>query len=83
MNLSANLSHVTSYLSGDRLVCKVTLENVTSEEQVVGWAGAQIHCQCTSKEDLVRPPAPSSAGLMKTQTSFLPNRGNANPRECR
>lgn len=77
IRVSAELSDGGNYLCGEKLSCHVKFENISSEDQSLAWAGAQLHCQCTYREDLVIPSSPpQSAGLNPaTQTAFIPSKG--------
>lgn len=47
-------------------------------EEVLAWASAQIHCQCTVDDALVKFPSTASQEELATasqDTSFIPCRG--------
>ena len=76
IEVKAELQGVGSFLAGERISAVVTFSNKGGREDTVAWAGAQLHCQCSWKGDLVnlsslQPPLLSPA----TETAFVPNRG--------
>ena len=66
-------------VAGETFSCRLSFTNTTTQTQTVAWAGAQLHCQCCHKKDVVKLPAENGAkaGLSSpvTSTAFFPNRG--------
>ena len=66
-------------VAGELFSCQLSFTNTSNRIQTVAWAGAQLHCQCCYKRDVVKLPA-SNGGKAElsspvTSTAFFPNRG--------
>ncbi|XP_014662258.1 PREDICTED: RAB6A-GEF complex partner protein 2-like isoform X2 [Priapulus caudatus] len=91
IEVKANLLRGSTFLAGETIEYSLifTYPNNTNVEsrssrdavEVLAWASAQIHCQCTVSEARVRlpkSPLPTQAEVVTAtngSTSFLPNRG--------
>ena len=65
-----------AYVAGDNLYCTLTFHNSHSEPQTLAWVGAQIHCQCLTKESLVKlKQSKEKPSTPVNDTSFFPNKG--------
>ena len=76
VELCAELQGVGTYLAGEWVTCAVTFTNRGEGEETVAWAGAQVHCQCCYRENVVRVDTSEMSHRSPiTDTAFVPNRG--------
>ena len=65
-------------VAGETFSCLLTFNNTSAHTQTVAWAGAQLHCQCYFKKDVVKLPSregEKSVSSPVTSTAFFPSRG--------
>lgn len=65
-------------VAGETFSCLLNFANTSAHPQTVAWAGAQLHCQCNFKKDVVRLPSRErnkSVSSPVTTTAFFPSRG--------
>lgn len=65
----------SAFVAGDNIHCTLTFHNSHSEPQTIAWVGAQLHCQCLTKESLVKLKNQEKPSTPVTSTAFFPNRG--------
>ena len=76
VELRAELQGVGTYLAGEWVTCAVTFTNCGEGEETVAWAGAQVHCQCCYRENVVRVDTSQMTHRSPiTDTAFVPNKG--------
>ena len=76
VEVRAELQGPGVYLAGESVGCAISFSNHSGLEETIAWAGAQLHCQCCLREDVVR--GDSGEHTLKspvTNTTFIPNRG--------
>lgn len=61
------------YTEQETVSCRITITNTGPQAAIVGWASAQMHCQCIQNTRLRLPPAQSLAPT--PETAFSPTRG--------
>ncbi|ELT87220.1 hypothetical protein CAPTEDRAFT_153233 [Capitella teleta] len=75
----ASLPDRSVYLAGETIECNVTFTNVSQKLTVkLGWASAQIHCQCSMSETRVIVPKNAqltTSDIPGNRTTFVPSRG--------
>lgn len=79
VEVRAELQGPGVYLAGEWVGCAISFSNHSGAEETIAWAGAQLHCQCCLREDVVR--GDGGARPLKspvTNTTFIPNRGEEN-----
>ena len=64
-------------IAGETLCCRITFTNTTDETEKIAWAGAQLHCQCLFRREVVKMNVPEDANPSSpiTDTAFFPNKG--------
>ena len=64
-------------IAGEMLCCRITFTNTTNETQKIAWAGAQLHCQCLFRREVVKMKIPENENPSSpvTDTAFFPNKG--------
>ncbi|XP_054721072.1 RAB6A-GEF complex partner protein 2-like [Uloborus diversus] len=91
IEVHARLPYGSVFLAGEVVECLVTFRNPftysqkqsqsnSDLEEVLAWASAQIHCQCTVDDALVKFPSSASQEELATasqETSFIPCRGES------
>ncbi|XP_042900669.1 RAB6A-GEF complex partner protein 2 [Parasteatoda tepidariorum] len=91
IEVHARLPHGSVFLSGEAVECHVSFrspftysqkqsQSNNDIEEVLAWASAQIHCQCTVDNTLVKFPITASQEELATashDTSFIPCRGES------
>jgi len=76
LELRAELQGVGVYLAGEWVSCAITFTNQGEGEETLAWAGAQVHCQCCYRENVVRVDTLQLPHRSpNTETAFIPNRG--------
>ncbi|KAG8187843.1 hypothetical protein JTE90_001217 [Oedothorax gibbosus] len=91
IEVHARLPHGSVFLAGEIVECHITFrspftysqkqsQSNSDVEEVLAWASAQIHCQCTVDDTLVKFPSTASQEELATasqDTSFIPCRGES------
>lgn len=91
IEVHARLPYGSVFLAGEIVECHVTFRSPftysqkqshcnSDIEEVLAWASAQIHCQCTVDDALVKFPSTASQEELATasqDTSFLPCKGES------
>lgn len=62
------------YLAGERVSCTITLSNNGNSLRTIAWMGAQVHCQCSYRQDLKLGGPSAAMSSPITDTTFVPNR---------
>ena len=76
VEVRAELHGLGVYIAGERVTCAIVFTNQGAMEEIIAWAGAQLHCQYCYREDIVRvdfSQLPLSSPI--NDTAFVPNRG--------
>ncbi|GIY72062.1 RAB6A-GEF complex partner protein 2 [Caerostris extrusa] len=91
IEVHARLPHGSVFLAGEVVECHISFRSPftysqkqsqynSDVEEVLAWASAQIHCQCTVDDTLVKFPTTASQEELATasqDTSFIPCRGES------
>lgn len=91
IEVHARLPHGSVFLAGEVVECHISFRSPftysqkqsqynSNLEEVLAWASAQIHCQCTVDDTLVKFPSTASQEELATasqDTSFIPCRGES------
>lgn len=62
-------------VAGETIQCLLFFTNTSKETQTIAWVGAQLHCQCLVRPEVVKLKELTQISSPVNDTAFFPNRG--------